>query len=232
MSAKPSKLGLKTMKYEDVHAGDVVRAHVVRIDSNGLRLRVGEHGSVLGKCRIEDVSDQRLSKPLSKFSKGQAVECIVLECDPSRQKLLLSLKQSLISSKLPRILSLESIKVRAASSLWVRCPCDRRPRQTTEANAWRRQVGMETHGVVSAVRPRSLQVAFLNGVTGIVRGSELQATLGAVWETVSHSPPFKAQHIRSDGLCLRNCDVVLSFVSLPFATRILTRAIERGRLCK
>lgn len=37
--------------------------------------------------------------------------------------------------------------------------------------------------VISALRPRSVVIRFLGGVSGIVRGSELKAKFGALWDT-------------------------------------------------
>ena len=54
----------------------------------------------MGKCRADHLSDQKLNKPHAKFAKGQEVQCLVLECDPERNKLMLSLKARCVLSAL------------------------------------------------------------------------------------------------------------------------------------
>ena len=82
---------------------------------------------------------------------GEAHDALVLECEPARRKLLVSLKPALLGSSLPRI----------------RSYADAAP-------------GTTSHGVVGALRPGALVVRFLGGVSGAVLGSELRATLGAM----------------------------------------------------
>ncbi|KAL3928463.1 MAG: hypothetical protein SGPRY_002376 [Prymnesium sp.] len=155
VSARPSTKAQQHLGYDEIHAGDVLPATVLHVDPAGAKLRVGGRGGVVGKCRVEHMTEQAVAKPHTKLTKGQAVECLVIECEPARAKLLLSIKPSLVASTLPRLLSYELA-----------------------------EEGMETHGVVARVGPRSLLLQFLNGVRGIVLGSELQASLGAIWETV------------------------------------------------
>jgi hypothetical protein len=140
------------LRYDDLVVGHVYSGSVAKIDQRGLRVRLGR--DLYGTCRTDHVSDKQLQRPLDKLAVGQAVQCLVLESEPDRQKLLLSLKAALVSSTLPRITSFD------------------------EASA-----GTTTHGVVASLRPKSLLIELVGGVKGIVRGSELKATFGALWES-------------------------------------------------
>ena len=81
-SAKPSTLAQKRLTFDDLHAGDVLPANVVRIEPSGLRLQLGGKAGVVGKVRPEHMVDAQLAKPHSKFKKGEAAECLVLQVQP------------------------------------------------------------------------------------------------------------------------------------------------------
>ena len=63
---------------------------VAKIDGRGLRVRLSR--GLYGTCKLEHLSDKKLQKPLEKFKVGQSVRCLVLESEPERAKLILSLK--------------------------------------------------------------------------------------------------------------------------------------------
>ena len=124
VSARPTTISLSHLTYDELEAGQVRSAHIVRADLDGARLKLGRN--VMGKVKYEHLTDQKLTKPHTKFVKGQVIECVVLEVAPERRKLLLSLKTSLVTSTLPRLTRYEDAKV-----------------------------GVESHGVVEAVRQKS-----------------------------------------------------------------------------
>ena len=63
---------------------------VAKIDGRGLRVRLSR--GLYGTCKLEHLSDKQLKMPLGKYKIGQSVRCLVLESDPERGKLMLSLK--------------------------------------------------------------------------------------------------------------------------------------------
>ncbi|KOO24095.1 protein rrp5-like protein [Chrysochromulina tobinii] len=152
VSLRPSALSQTWLRYEQVAVGHVLKGTIARIDARGARVRLGR--GVYGTCGAAHLTERRLQRPQEKFSTGQAVQCLVLESEPLREKLVLSLKTALVTSTLPRVTRYE----------------DATP-------------GLTTHGVVAALRPRSITIRLLGGVSGIVRGSELKARFGALWES-------------------------------------------------
>ena len=150
MSLRPSALSQTWLQYEQVAVGHVLKGTIARIDARGARVRLGR--GVYGTCVAAHLTERRLQRPQEKFSTGQAVQCLVLESEPLREKLVL--KTALVASTLPRVTRFE----------------DATP-------------GLTTHGVVAALRPRSITIRLLGGVSGIVRGSELKARFGALWES-------------------------------------------------
>lgn len=121
MSARPSTKAQQHLGYDEIHAGDVLPATVLHVDPAGAKLRVGGRGGVVGKCRVEHMTEQAVAKPHTKLTKGQAVECLVIECEPARAKLLLSIKPSLVGSTLPRLLSYELAEVHPPPSHQPHC---------------------------------------------------------------------------------------------------------------
>ena len=153
VSTRPSARSEPMVGYEDVAVGEVLRGTIARkMDGRGVRIRVAR--GVYGTCPISHISDKQLQRPLDKLSKGQAVQCLVVECEPQREKLILSLKPALVASALPRVSSYDGLAA-----------------------------GTVTHGVVARLRPKSVVIELLGGVSGIVRGSELKARFGALWES-------------------------------------------------
>jgi len=172
LSGRASVLKRAAPPVEPPSAGDVVEATVIRLGPTGARLRLGGAvgGSLLGRVPRAHISDEvSLKKPEATLKLGQPVRALVLQAaaaagaesdDPSSSSspaavpmLTLSLKPSLVESTLPRY--------------------------AAYADA---AAGTSSHGVVESVKPTAVLVSFLNGVKGVVYGSELRATLGAVWD--------------------------------------------------
>ena len=123
----------------------------------------------------------------------------MLQVEPASQKLLVSLKPTLVTSPLPRLASYEGAKA-----------------------------GMETHGVVAGVRPRSLLIKFLNDVQGIVLGSELQATLGALWESDPASCYWVGQAVKVRVL---RCEPSKERLTLTFLSQDEAESLIQPRRC-
>ena len=166
VTARKSALAETTLSYAALSAGEVVKGSIARIDERGARVRLGR--GVYGTCAASDLTDKPLKAPHTKFSKGQSVRCLVLECEPAREKLLLCLKPAMVSSELPRVSRL----------------ADASP-------------GVVTHGVISSIRAKSVLLRLVGGVSGIVRGSEMSARFGALWEDDPSSCYREGQVVRT-----------------------------------
>lgn len=180
VSTRPSEMKGERLRPEDVHVGQVRRGTVARIDAGrGIRIRLAR--GLYATCPASQLVEASLSRPLDKFSLGQSVRCVVLEAEPAREKLVVSLKSTLVETTLPRIT------------------------EYSEASP-----GVTTHGVISHIKPKSIFITLLGGVRGVVRGSELRARFGALWESDPHS-------------CYREGQVVeCTVISCDLATRRLT----------
>lgn len=180
-------------------AGDVVEATVTRVGPTGARLRLGGPvgGSIPARASRSHLADGNLKRPEATLRVGQLVRALVLnpaarpeppvgalvaaaggetggdvgaaaQQPPGATALLtLSLRPSLVNSTLPRIGSY----------------ADAAP-------------GSYAHGTVETVKPSSIVVSFLNGVRGVVFGSELRATLGAAWDSDPQSCYAAGQTVR------------------------------------
>ena len=73
------------------------------------RLRFGP--GIEGTVAPADMSEKALQKPHRTLKRGEERTCVVLACDPSQKKLLLSLKPSLVESTLPRVATFAEAKV-------------------------------------------------------------------------------------------------------------------------
>ena len=173
LSARASVLKRASPPVATPEVGAVVDATIVRLGAAGARLRIGGPvgGSLSGHAPRHQLADGSLQKPEARLAVGSTVRALVLAAGTGARgapaalaegqaggaaggALLLSLKPSLLDSPLPRIASYAGAAAGASS-----------------------------HGTIEAVRPTALIVAFLNGVKGVVFGSELRATLGAVWDS-------------------------------------------------
>ena len=159
----------------------------------GTILRLDDDGAKLrlgrdvsGRVPVLHLSDKPLARPQQRLKKGQPLDCLVLQCDPAKKLVRLSAKTELLGSPLPRI--------------------------ATYADA---TAGVESHGVVIAVREGAVAVAFLGGVVGRVRGSEIRATLGAVWEASPRSCYREGQVVRCRVV---RCDAPQRRLVLSFLT--------------
>ncbi|PKU26964.1 hypothetical protein llap_22732 [Limosa lapponica baueri] len=92
------------------------------------------------------LADVILKQPEKKYNIGDEVKCRVLECNPEGKKLILTLKKSLVQSKLPILSNYEDAKP-----------------------------GLVTHGFVVCAREFGCIVKFYNDVKGLVPKNELSS---------------------------------------------------------
>ncbi|NXY50608.1 RRP5 protein, partial [Ceuthmochares aereus] len=144
VSLKYQIIEARFLQYQDIHVGDVVQGKVFALKPIGMQVKVAD--GIKGLVPSLHLSDVILKQPEKKFSIGDELKCRVLECSPEGKKLILTLKKSLVQSKLP-ILS---------------CYEDAKP-------------GLITHGFVVCAREFGCIVKFYNDVKGLVPKNELSS---------------------------------------------------------
>ena len=181
------------MTYEDMAIGKVLKGTIARLDARGLRVRLSR--GLYGTCTADHVTDKNLKRPLEKvrtlhrrvrsavscvphcdtprvlmqLAVGQALQFVVIESEPVRQKLLLSLKQSLVQSSLQVASRHVAITCRSehicasAPTRHVACASAQRVCSYEEATP-----GTATHGVIKVLKAQSVVISLLGGVVGVV----------------------------------------------------------------
>jgi len=136
VTLKESVLSQQIMRYEDVKVAMTLQGKILAIESFGLRVALTDHIQAI--CPTMHCTEVAQSQKKSKFTVGGKVTAQVLLVDPSRNRVVLTMKKSLRSSTLPRI--------------------------CTYADA---VPGSIAEGFVQAIRDFGLIVSFYNGVHGI-----------------------------------------------------------------
>ncbi|NXO01903.1 RRP5 protein, partial [Rhinopomastus cyanomelas] len=144
VSLKYRIIEARFLHYQDIHTGDVVQGKVFALKPIGMQVKVTD--GIKGLVPSLHLADVILKQPEKKYSIGDEVKCRVLECNPEGKKLILTLKKSLVESKLPVLSSYE----------------DARP-------------GLITHGFVVCAREFGCIVKFYNDVKGLVPKNELSS---------------------------------------------------------
>ncbi|XP_064572523.1 protein RRP5 homolog isoform X1 [Zonotrichia leucophrys gambelii] len=142
VSLKNQIIEAQFLQYQDIHTGDVVQGKVLSLKPIGMQVKVAD--GIRGLVPSLHLSDVILKQPEKKFSIGDEVKCRVLECNPGGKKLILTLKKSLVQSKLPVLSNYEDAKP-----------------------------GLITHGFVVCAREFGCIVKFYNDVKGLVPKNEL-----------------------------------------------------------
>lgn len=145
VSLQQSVLDQPFMKYSDVPVGEVVDGEIERILDRGLLVTISD--TIRGFCPPIHTSDLGLSHPNKKLKVGKKVKCRVLRVDPEGKRLLVTLKKSLVNSKLPPLTSYS----------------DAVP-------------GALYEGTVSGVKGFGIFVRFFGEVKGLVQKTELSAS--------------------------------------------------------
>ncbi|KAM4852440.1 protein RRP5 homolog [Thomomys bottae] len=144
LSLKTSIIKAQYLRYHDINTGAVVKGTVLTIKPFGMLVKVGE--KIQGLVPTMHLADILMKNPEKKYHIGDEVKCRVLLCDPEAKKLIMTLKKTLIESKLPVITSYNDAKP-----------------------------GLQTHGVILRVRNYGCLVKFYNDVQGLVPKHELSA---------------------------------------------------------
>ncbi|XP_028629899.1 protein RRP5 homolog [Grammomys surdaster] len=144
LSLRKSIITAPFLRYHDIKIGTVVKGTVLAIKPFGILVKVGEQ--IKGLVPSMHLADIMMKNPEKKYSTGDEVMCRVLLCEPEAKKLIMTLKKTLITSKLPAITCYEDAKP-----------------------------GLQTHGVIIRVKDYGCIVKFYNGVQGLVPKHELSA---------------------------------------------------------
>ncbi|NXX86292.1 RRP5 protein, partial [Urocolius indicus] len=144
VSLKYQVIEAQFLQYQDIHTGDVVQGKVFSLKPIGMQVKVAD--GIKGLVPSMHLSDVILRQPEKKYNTGDEVSCRVLECSPEGKKLILTLKKSLVQSKLPILSNYEDAKP-----------------------------GLITHGFVVCAREFGCIVKFYNDVKGLVPKNELSS---------------------------------------------------------
>ncbi|XP_075011064.1 protein RRP5 homolog isoform X3 [Calonectris borealis] len=144
VSLKYQIIEARFLQYQDIHTGDVVQGKVFALKPIGMQVKVTD--GIKGLVPSMHLADVILKQPEKKYNIGDEVRCRVLECNPAGKKLILTLKKSLVQSKLPVLFNYEDAKP-----------------------------GLITHGFVVCAREFGCIVKFYNDVKGLVPKNELSS---------------------------------------------------------
>ncbi|KAL1787295.1 RRP5-like [Sigmodon hispidus] len=142
LSLRKSIITAQFFRYHDIKTGTVVKGTVLAVKPFGLLVKVGEQ--IRGLVPSMHLADVMMKNPEKKYHLGDEVKCRVLLCEPEAKKLIMTLKKTLVTSKLPAITCYEDAKP-----------------------------GLQTHGVIIRVKDYGCIVKFYNDVQGLVRRHEL-----------------------------------------------------------
>ncbi|XP_004474045.2 protein RRP5 homolog isoform X2 [Dasypus novemcinctus] len=142
LSLRTSVIEAQYLRYHDIKPGEVVKGTVHTIKPYGMLVKVDEQ--IRGLVPSMHLADILMKNPEKKYHIGDEVKCRVLLCDPEAKKLMLTLKKTLVQSKLPAITCYADAK-----------PC------------------LQTHGFIIRVKDCGCIVKFYNDVQGLVPKHEL-----------------------------------------------------------
>ncbi|XP_074855331.1 protein RRP5 homolog isoform X2 [Carettochelys insculpta] len=144
LSLKRQIIAARFLRYQDVCPGHVVQGRVLALKPVGMQVKVTDH--IRGLVPHLHLADVLLKQPEKKYSVGDEVKCRVLISHPEEKKLILTLKKTLVTSKLPVLTSYEAAKP-----------------------------GLITHGFIVCAREFGCIVKFYNDVKGLVPKNELSS---------------------------------------------------------
>ncbi|MXQ89190.1 hypothetical protein E5288_WYG015052 [Bos mutus] len=144
LSLRTSIIEAQFLWYHDIKPGALVKGKVLTIKPHGMVVKMGKQ--IRGLVPTMHLADILIKNPEKKYHVGDEVKCRVLLCDPKAKKLMMTLKKTLVESKLPAIT----------------CYDDAKP-------------GLQTHGFILRVKDYGCIVKFYNDVQGLVPRHELSA---------------------------------------------------------
>uniref|UniRef100_A0A8D1N005 Protein RRP5 homolog n=1 Tax=Sus scrofa TaxID=9823 RepID=A0A8D1N005_PIG len=144
LSLRTSVIEAQFLRYHDIKPGALVKGKVLTIKPYGMLVNMGRE--IRGLVPPMHLADILMKNPEKKYHVGDEVKCRVLLCDPEAKRLMMTLKKTLVESKLPAIT----------------CYADAKP-------------GLQTHGFILRVKDYGCIVKFYNDVQGLVPKHELSA---------------------------------------------------------
>lgn len=133
------------MRVQDVPIGEIIEGTVKNFKENGMNVAISS--SINGFVPTVHLADAALTHPELKYKVGAKVKGRVLSIDPVKNRLMLTLKQSLVHSEWPIIKDYENI-----------------------------EEGMTTHGVIFSIKSFGAFIRFYNNVTALCPASEMTET--------------------------------------------------------
>lgn len=145
LSLKQSVLSQNFLRVDDVKVGELVKGTVRKLADSCLFVSI--NGNVDAMIWPVHYADIMLKHPQKRFKPGASIKCRILAVEPSRKRILLTAKKSLVETDLQLITKLEDV-----------------------------EAGLLTHGVISRVLEKSLLVEFFNNIRAIVPMREVSET--------------------------------------------------------
>ncbi|KAI8601950.1 hypothetical protein EDD21DRAFT_91525 [Dissophora ornata] len=148
LSLQTSMLDQPFLRIQDIKIGSIIKGTVIKSNDKGIVVQLAKNirGFVpLVHCVDSIVTNSTKKHVEEKFKDGKVIKCRVLSTDPVEGKVTLTCKESLISSKLPIITSLEGV-----------------------------EPGTLSDGVILKTNAHGCIVSFYNNVKAFVHISELQ----------------------------------------------------------
>ena len=109
MSMRASVLSKEFMRVSEVPIGQVVRVSIRKVTPKAIFVRM--NGNVDGVVFPMHFSDVRLTHPEKKYKPNLELKARIIHTDPMRNRIVLTLKRSLITSDLPLLAKLEDVRV-------------------------------------------------------------------------------------------------------------------------
>jgi rRNA biogenesis protein RRP5 len=146
-SMEQSVIDAKFFRYEDVQVGQVISdARVIRLDATtgNLLMSLSPSTDIRARCLPSHFADvPKISNPEKRFKQNDKLKVRVLSVDAPNRRVLVTHKKTLVTSKLPFLLSIEEAAniLKDAGELW-------------------------THGVVTGTKPYGIFVTCGHRVKG------------------------------------------------------------------
>ncbi|XP_014667836.1 PREDICTED: protein RRP5 homolog [Priapulus caudatus] len=142
VALKKSVFEQQFLRYHDIAVGSVVKCIVRGFHQAGMSVKLSDR--IFGFVPNLHSADVALTNPARKYKKGNKLTCRVLMCDTEKSRLLLSNKQSIVTTKLPVLCNYE----------------DAQPEMLVE-------------GVIVQISTNYVLVLFCNDVKGLIPRKEL-----------------------------------------------------------
>ncbi|KAE8209720.1 hypothetical protein CF327_g6323 [Tilletia walkeri] len=111
LSMKPSVLALKFMRVSEVVVGEELRGSITKVDENKIVVDIGgAHNGIVFPSHFSDIL-LKSKKALAKYKPGLSVKVRVWAVNPAKNRIVLTLKKTLLQSDLPVVGSLQDARV-------------------------------------------------------------------------------------------------------------------------